>query len=103
MWIKKKEYERLKDCERMNDELEKETKRLAELISSQTEDCKVGVWCKECNHVGYDGSKLTDFDLFIGYPYVRRRAGKVMFCKKHLHEICPEFEQNFLRRELGSE
>jgi hypothetical protein len=25
--------------------------------------------------------------------YVKERAGRVTYCKKHLHEICPEFEQ----------
>ena len=25
-------------------------------------------------------------------PYMECTAGDVMFCKKHLHELCPEFE-----------
>ena len=92
MWISGAEYKRLKNCERMRETLEKEVERLAELISSEVEGCKVGPWGKDCNHVGDDEATVlgrTDY----GLPYVAERAGQVQYCKKHLHEVCPEFER----------
>lgn len=92
MWIYSAEYNRLKDCERMKEDLEKEVVRLAELVSAEVKDCKVGPWCRGCIHVGYDQASITAEDS-LGYTYVKETAGKVQYCKKHLHEICPEFEQ----------
>lgn len=90
MWIKRNEYNRLKDCERMKSKLEDEVKRLAELISAQVEDCKIGVWCKDCQHFGTDRSLFEDFG--IHNSYIMEVDGIVKYCKKHLHELCPEFE-----------
>lgn len=101
MFIKRKEYERLRkadeenaelrEVERLNKELEAEVERLAELISSEVKDCKVGPWCNDCQHVGYDSAKVYDSGIFG--RYVEACAGSVQYCKKHLHEICPEFEK----------
>lgn len=91
MFIKREEYERLQKADEQNKELEAEVKRLAELISSEVKDCKVGPWCKDCQHVGYDSAKVYGSGLFGNY--VKALAGSVQYCKKHLHEICPEFEQ----------
>lgn len=90
MWIKREEYERLLEREEMCKALEEETKRLAEQISSQTEDCKVGAWCKDCIHAGYDKSQVME--KYYGFEFVRATAGQVRYCKKHLHKTCPEFE-----------
>lgn len=87
MWIKKSEYERLKHCEQMKKKLDEETKRLAELISAQVEDCRVGPWCKDCVHIGYDVSKV------YGIEHYEETAGQVIYCKKHIHEMCKEFEK----------
>lgn len=94
MWIKGCEYDRLLECEHMKDELEKEVERLAEMISAQVEDCKVGPWCNECAHKGHDFSSVPQFSFIWGdNPWVRElKSGEVYFCKKHLHEYCPEFE-----------
>lgn len=90
MWIKRKEYNRLKRVEKMNNELEKEIGRLAEQISVQTENCKVGVWCKGCIHMGHDFSQV---DHYSYWEYgAKDVCGNVIYCKKHLHELCPEFE-----------
>ncbi len=91
MWIKKDEYERLRDCEQMRAELEKEVVRLSEIISAKVEDCKIGPWCKDCKHIGCDRSVLRNMDVFMG-SYIKEVAGVVQYCKKHLHETCPEFE-----------
>ncbi len=91
MWISRNEYERLQDCEKMMSKLNEENKRLAELVSSKVDDCKIGPWCKDCLHIGRDQSVLKETDVF-GNVFVRKVAGKVLYCKKHLHELCPEFE-----------
>ncbi len=92
MWINRNEYDRLRDCELMKIKLEEEVSRLSELISSKVEDCKVGPWCKGCRHTGQDSSKLYAWDC-LGESYVKEVAGEVQYCKKHLHEVCPEFER----------
>lgn len=51
-----------------------EIKRLTEMLSAKATDCHVGVWCEDCVHSG------------------KAAAGEVIYCKKHLHKICPEFE-----------
>lgn len=93
MWIKRSEYKELQKYKRTAEELEKECKRLAEQITSQTEDCKMGVWCKECKHRGLDWSEDTESDFLLGWSK-RDEWGRVHYCKKHLHETCPEFELN---------
>ena len=94
MWVPKKEYIRLITCEKMCLELEKEVQRLAELISSEVTDCKVGVWCKDCEHYGHEQSKVDNVEM-LGFdiPFIREIGGTVQYCKKHLHEFCSEFEQ----------
>lgn len=97
MWIKEKEYvelkkqaEAAKQHEEMRFKLEKEVQRLADMLSAQVEDCKVGPWCNGCVHKGTDRSTVVDTSLW-GSKWVQT-AGEVQFCKKHLHELCPEFE-----------
>lgn len=91
MWISSKEYERLQDDSRLKLELEKEVKRLAELISAEVKDCKIGPWCKDCQHIGCDISTIF-YEESILSPWVKELTGEVQYCKKHLHEICPEFD-----------
>lgn len=90
MWIKEREYNELKEHKAMRFELEKEVHRLANMLSAQVGDCKVGPWCDGCVHKGVDHSEVVDMNTFSG-PWVTV-AGKVQFCKKHLHSLCPEFE-----------
>ena len=75
----------------LKDELELEVARLAELLSDKTEGCSVGPWCKDCRHMGTDVSQVDEF-LPEEWVYIDGTAGRVMYCKKHLHEVCPEFE-----------
>lgn len=96
MFIQKKEFERLAECERLKNELEKEVQRLAELITKKTDDCEVGVWCKDCKHCGTDIAEtkeaLVDYGM-LRWSWIKSSGGKVQYCKKHLHEICKEFEK----------
>lgn len=77
-----------------------EVKRLASLISEKTPDCQVGVWCKECKHLGTDYAGISRKTMMPSHwgtgerivKYVADVQGQVYFCKKHLHEICPEFD-----------
>ena len=62
-------------------------------ISAEVKDCKVGPWCKDCQHIGTDDADLLGERLFE-YMYIKEKAGRVTYCKKHLHEICPEFERD---------
>ena len=96
MFIGLKEYERLVHSDEIRKNLEKEVRRLAELISAKVTDCKIGPWCKNCKHIGTDRADLVNTVLGNSwdFPYVVEEAGRVTYCKKHLHEICPEFEQD---------
>lgn len=95
MWVKRIEYNRLQDCERMNTELKKEVVRLSDMLSSQVEDCKIGPWCQDCKHIGTDMAvvkkPVVDFSL-ADSMYATWTDGVVWYCKKHIHEFCPEFE-----------
>ena len=99
MWLSRQRYEELVSNEMLKELLEAETKRLASLISEGTQDCKVGPWCKDCAHVGYDEANLKDWDKPAGITFYydlyfapTNVAGQVIFCKKHLHEHCAEFK-----------
>lgn len=97
MFIYRNEYEKLCDRAKLVDELEKECKRLADLVSAEVKDCKVGAWCKDCKFLGRDKSIVEDATPMRGLPYppfIKEYAGEVQYCKKHLSEICPEFEEN---------
>ena len=91
MWINKKKYNELFNYEKINEELEKEVKRLASLVSEQVKDCNIGPWCKDCKYMGEDKSTIEIEDPFSWY-WCDYTAGKVTYCKKHLCEICQEFE-----------
>lgn len=104
MWIKRNEYERLcklkktnRSLEEMNSALEEEIKRLSSLISSQNSDCKIGPWCNDCIHVGRDRSVVYDG----GSPYAEKVSGEVIYCTKHIHDMCPEFENSSESYSLG--
>ncbi len=93
MWISRDKYDDMNISVRMVPKLREEIKRLSNQITSQTTDCKMGAWCKDCAHLGSDKSTAT---VYVGgdiLGYVQTYTdGYVEYCKKHLHEICPEFE-----------
>lgn len=116
MWIKRSKYEHLEEksalqdklerqCDTLRDEnrqlridrdvLTKEIARLKDIINAQIEDCKVGPWCKECIHRGEDKAypNLKGGDVYCGFYRFDPELGHIFFCKKHLHELCPEFEK----------
>lgn len=93
VWIKRETYEYLRVCEEMKTKLEDEVKRLSELISSQNPDCKVGPWCKDCAHIGRDSSEVHYYTPSIEFGCAKTVAGEVIYCKKHIHDMCPEFEK----------
>lgn len=84
----------------MQNKLEAEVNRLSELISDKVGDCCIGVWCKDCVHYGTDQSMInllaTGFRTYQlkKSGYVTEVKGRVMYCKKHLHDICKEFKSN---------
>ena len=87
-----KTLEELRISEKMNRELELEVQRLSKEISAQNTNCKVGAWCKDCAHVKYDKATVEhdyEYDWFT-FKYKTKTAGEVMYCGKHLHDLCPE-------------
>lgn len=114
MWIKRSEYERLQACEgdkcdleeskrRMSRqitdlqldkaELTKKIKELTAELSAKTQDCQVGQWCVDCKHRG--DILLPDHaeEFLFGSSFAEIYGDHVQYCKKHLHDICPEFER----------
>lgn len=106
MWIKRQTYTHLNDkiknlentiaakdseynC--LKERLENEIIRLSELISEKTTDCNVGIWCEDCVHCGRDSEIIYRCKDFSGI-WIFEDAGKVIYCKKHIHDICPEFD-----------
>lgn len=90
MFIKRKEFSELQDYKKRCKALEDEVQRLSALITAEVKDCKIGPWCKDCKHCGYDIANTMEFDLFGWHPYVAYSDGKTQYCKKHIHEMCPE-------------
>lgn len=92
--------DQLKHKDRIIQGLEEEVKSLADKITNQTEDCAMGVWCEDCKHLGEESSRaytnIEKAGFFSGIPiitgYYKSENGIVKYCKKHLHEICNEFE-----------
>lgn len=59
--------------------------------------CSCGPWCKDCKHLGKESAKYTAVypeKIFSSSYYPRYficESGVVRYCKKHIHDICPEF------------
>lgn len=83
--------------------LQKEVERLAsELIIKSKEEtgCAVGPWCKGCIHVAVEAASYmahivdTTYESEFSNTFrVTDEVGRVMYCRKHIHDICPEFEK----------
>lgn len=63
-------------------------RRISEEMSAKVAECQVGAWCKGCAHLGYAHNWTNAFPTRYG-----EYAGEstYYYCKKHLHDICPEF------------
>lgn len=112
MWIKRSRYKQLQElnmeydrkCSELHtdnwklrtgqDALMNEVFRLKEIIDAQVVDCNVGPWCNGCIHKGEDQAYHNYEGEWLYGQFVRvdSELGKIIFCKKHLHELCPEFE-----------
>lgn len=81
-----------------NIELNHEVQRLAALISASNKECSVGPWCKDCDHIRSDKSITRGLETEFApgkYYYTNPIVeGEVMYCSKHLHELCPEHSKN---------
>ncbi len=77
------------NLQRKVDAFEKEVAELAEQITDKTPDCQVGAWCDDCKHIGYGKVKYLQRHKY-GSSWVNEKSGR--YCKKHLHNICGEFE-----------
>lgn len=100
MIISREKYDALLDEldreKKKNAELQKETRRLADAISANNESCRVGAWCTDCEHIRYDKSVITtdNCDPSILCFTTKYIEGEVMYCAKHLHELCPEHSKH---------
>lgn len=86
-----------KEKKKLQDRIEKqdeEIKRLANIISASNKECKVGPWCKDCDHVRHDNYGVRRYSPYGGYYYENPDEDEVMYCVKHLHELCPEHSKN---------
>lgn len=87
MFISKSKYEQLiAEKKALCDEVQ----RLAEQISAQVTDCKIGPWCNKCKHLGRDIAGTPFFDG--SSCYVMIDGSEVVYCAKHLRSLCPEYE-----------
>ena len=102
MFIRKAEYYNLLDCKKMNDELEKEIKRLTLALNTNVKNCKVGPWCENCGHWITDKSVIiatairdyTSEDCYYGLPIPEKIGGEVGYCSKNVNTLCPDFIPN---------
>ncbi len=92
MFIRRKEFFELQDYKKRCKSLEDEVQRLSALVTAEVKECKIGPWCKDCQHCGYDSAKTMEFALPFGYSYVAYVDGQTQYCKKHTHEMCPEID-----------
>ena len=70
-------------------------KQLTEEISGQTKDCKMGPWCEGCKHrrYVYVQDNIVNFGIYV---HIREEKDRriMEYCGKHIHEICPEWEEH---------
>lgn len=72
----------------------KEIIRLTSEISAQVKNCNIGVWCNNCAHRAYASTgKLKRDSVLNNSAYYYVDGENIQYCKKHLHELCPEWEQ----------
>ena len=78
--------------------LNAEVKRLSSLISASNKDCNVGPWCNDCKHMRSDTAVSAETELdFVSRMYYQTDVfvdGDIIYCAKHLHELCPEHSKN---------
>lgn len=88
--------EQNKNLSERNIALNEEVKRLAALISASNKECNVGPWCNDCKHMRSDRVvAAVEKKVAHGRYYQEVTVdGDVMYCAKHLHELCPEHSEN---------
>lgn len=78
--------------------LNAEVKRLAALVSASNKECNVGAWCNDCEHMRSDRVVTGGVEQEIApgryYQTNVNVDGDVMYCAKHLHELCPEHSKH---------
>lgn len=106
MFIRKRKYNSLVDkineltnkCKTLQadkDTCQDTIKQLTEEINQQISDCKIGPWCKTCQHcrVVYIESMVKyETNWFSNQWMMLRSPEQIQYCGKHTHEICPEWE-----------
>ena len=101
MFISREKYYELLDCKNINEELEKEIKRLELALNTRERTCKVGPWCENCDHWIIDKSEIisssaedmTLDELYYGFSMPTTIGGEIGYCNKYLHTLCPDFKR----------
>lgn len=99
MFISKSKYYELCDKAEINEELEKQIKKLEYLLNTRERTCKVGAWCEKCGHWVVDSSRVVsraidDYgmeDAYYGIPVPEYVGGRVGYCNKYINTLCSDF------------
>ena len=111
MFISKKEYNKLRNenyelltkvsaLENQCRILENNCDGLIKQSRAQcSSECNIGEWCVDCKH--YDCISLPNiakekrwlYDSWRESVWVTHEGQRVSYCKKHIHDICPEWEK----------
>lgn len=99
MFISKDKYYELCDKAELNEELEKQIKKLEHLLNTRERTCKIGPWCEKCNHWVTEYSKITSSriseytleDAYFGVTIPETIGGRVGYCNKYINTLCPDF------------
>lgn len=100
MFISKDKYYELCDKAELNDELEKQIKKLEHLLNTRERTCKVGPWCEKCGHWVTESSRIvshriSDYtleDAYFGISLPETIGGRVGYCNKYINTLCPDFK-----------
>ena len=100
MFIRKDKYYELCEKEKLNEELEKQIKKLEYLLNTRERTCKIGAWCERCAHWVQERSEvvsewINDYgieDAYFGVPVPKTIGGRVGYCNKYIHTLCPDFK-----------
>ena len=100
MFIRKDEYYDLCDKAKINEELEKQIKKLEYLLNTRERTCKIGAWCEKCSHWVTEravivSSAIAEYsleDAYYGISMPKYVGGRVGYCNKYINTLCPDFK-----------
>lgn len=91
-------YEKSVEIDGLNDTI-KEQKEIIESLkdliveNQDNSECKVGAWCSDCKHKCIIPTQFKRVKIGNTNRIYYQYADNDIYCKKHLHEICKEWEK----------